>query len=95
MGGCLLFVIFILLIPASAAWSGWVMLQNYNWFVAPIQGAPKLTIGNMLGISLIMNMILAGHVKMSSDEKEKSLTETVLAGLTRMVFIPALFLFFG
>jgi hypothetical protein len=95
LGGCLVFILLIMLIPVSAWWSGWVMLQNYNWFIAPVQGAPKLAIGNMLGFSLIMNMMLAGHVKTTQEDKDKSAMEAGIEALAKMALIPALFLFFG
>ena len=88
--------LFLLSFP-SAFWTGFVLSKLYNWFVLPIQGAPALSIGNMLGISLIVNLLLYNMAKQSDEtvKNAKSWSEAFSATFANMLFIPAGFLLFG
>ncbi|RUP38899.1 MAG: hypothetical protein EKK63_11050 [Acinetobacter sp.] len=88
--------LFLLSFP-SAFWTGFVLSKLYNWFVLPIQGAPVLSIGNMLGIALIVNLLLYNMAKQSDDtvKNVQSWSEAFSATVAKMLFIPAGFLFFG
>lgn len=90
------FCLGLLLIP-STLWSGFVMLKLYDWFILPIQGAPAITIGNMIGASLILNMFFVG-VSKNEDKKfaeAESWDEIFMWSFKRIIFVPASFLFFG
>lgn len=90
------FLLFALTIP-SAFWTGFVLHKLYNWFVLPIPGAPILNIGQMLGISLIINLFLSNVQRQTDDamEKAESWTEVFTQSFAKMLMIPAWFLFFG
>lgn len=81
----------------SAWWTGFVLFKLYGWFILPIQGAPVVTIGNMLGVSLILNFILYNVSKSSSSvmDKAESWADIFSDSLVKMIMAPAIFLFFG
>lgn len=89
-------VLLCLTLP-SALWSGFVLFKLYGWFILPIQGAPTVTIGNMIGVSLILNFILYNISRTSSSimEKAESWADVFSDSFTRMLMVPATFLFLG
>ena len=93
--GCLVAILFFILLPFGVLFDGFVLLQNYNWFLLPIHGAPILTIGNCIGISLIVGMLTVGLVQSKKDDEEKPLAEKLLEGIGKMIVYPLVFWFFG
>lgn len=89
-------VLLCLTLP-SAWWTGFVLLKLYGWFILPIQGAPAVTLGNMVGVSLILNLILYNVSKASSAvmEKAESWVDVFSDSFSKMLMVPAIFLFFG
>lgn len=81
----------------SACWTGFVLLKLYGWFILPIQGAPAVTLGNMVGVPLILNLILYNVSKTSSAvmEKSESWVDVFSDLFFKMLIVPAIFLFFG
>ena len=94
--GCLVFILALIMMPLSAWWHAFVMLKLWNWFILPIQGAPALTIGNCMGVSLIVGLLTYGLVNMNKDQnKDKSPSEMLGAAFAKVLLVPSLLLFFG
>lgn len=94
--GCLVFIVALVLMPLSAWWHAFVMLKLWNWFILPIQGAPALTIGNCMGVSLIFGLLAYGLASMNKDQnKDKSPSEVLGASVAKIVLVPSIMLFFG
>jgi len=94
LSGCFSGIILLMLTPFSAWWSGAVMLKIYNWFIFPIQGAPPMTLGNMLGFSLLISMCIAGWSK--NEKTDKNTWNSVFVNaIAKAVTYPTMFLFFG
>ena len=96
--GAFFTILFLLLLTIpSALWTGFVLHKLYNWFVLTIPGAPILNIGQMLGISLIVNLMLCNVQKQTDNtvEKAESWVSVFSTAFAKMLFVPAIFLFFG
>jgi hypothetical protein len=95
LGGCLVFLVYFLTIPFSAWWAGYVLLHLYNWFLLPIQGAPVVTIGNMLGVMLIIQYCTMYLMKWETNSESKPWTTILFTIIGKVYLVPALMLFFG
>lgn len=88
--------IFLILMLPSVWLNAYALLVNYNRFLLPVQGAPHLVLGNMIGIALIFALLTAGLKRKDVSEKHKDdWTMIFISGAFDMVMIPLGSLFFG
>lgn len=90
--GCAIVICTVILSPFAAWWSGFVMLKIYNWFIMQIPGVPVLTIGNMIGISMLLSLPLIHCIK---TDKNKPMDEVFSDAVTKMFFYPLVALFYA
>lgn len=95
LAGCLVAILFLIFLPFGVLFDGFVLLQNYNWFLLPIHGAPVLTIGNCIGISLIVGMLTVGLIQSKKEDDSKTTAEKLIEGIVKMIMYPLVFWFFG
>lgn len=52
-------------------WSGYVLSILWRWFVVPSLGAPVLTVGYAIGLSLVVGYMTQRHSKVDDPDWEK------------------------
>ena len=95
LGGCAVLFISLLATPLTAFWTGFVMLQLYNWFILPIQGAPAVGIGNMLGAALLVQLTTFFLLRVESKKEIQPWGTVAWELFARICLVPAVFLGFG
>ena len=78
----------ILLTPFEVAWSGFVLVKLWAWFIVTTFNLPALRIPQALGLCLIAKFLTSS----TSDAKEKHSTGEAIA---LSIFVPLFALFFG
>jgi hypothetical protein len=68
--GKLVYVVGIAVVGAILG--GWVLSVMWQWFIVPAFDAPALTIGQAIGLSLIISSLQVKHAKESDDEDWKA-----------------------
>ncbi len=92
--GCMVIFCLLILAPFGTWWSSYVLLKIYNWFILPIQGAPVLTLGNMVGVGCIVAMFTLPHIK-GPKTNEDTWANVFSEAVVRMITYPLIMLFFG
>ena len=92
-GGWALSAFLITVIPLTI-FNGWVLSVIWNWFIpTTFDGAPVLTVGQALGVSLVVSSMVSVARKGSRDDK--SLGYHVLFGLAFGIVRGLIFLLLG
>lgn len=91
----------LMLVYPAVYYNGFVLLSLYNWFLASIPGFPALTMGNMIGLQLILGFMISTPLawQLSKLTKEKEKDKTALKFfVTYAVYLflpPTITYFFG
>ena len=81
----MLFLAGTALFVVAVIFEGLVFSLLWKWFVVPVFGAPVLTIGYAIGVSLIVGMLTA---KVRKQEHSPDVVEVLSQGLaTPLVFL--------
>jgi hypothetical protein len=88
--------IFVILMLPAVWLNAYALLVNYNRFLLPVQGAPHLVLGNMIGVALICALLTAGLKRKDASEKYKDNWAAIfLFGICEIIIVPLGSLFFG
>ena len=84
----LVFIILIAMVYPAAWFGGWVLLTLYNWFLASVAGAPVLTLGNMIGLDLILTTMVVSPlaIRLKSAAKTTDPIELLSQAIVQMFF---------
>ena len=91
--GCFAVLAVVVLTPASAILSGWVLSKLWAWFMVPALNLPALTIPAAIGISLVVSY-LTYHTPVRAKETQGAV-EAMSTAAVDMFLRPLLALFFG
>lgn len=88
--GCIAILVALISYPFLWAWSGWVLMVLWWWFVVPL-GAPEVSMAQGVGLAALV-MLVRGHRKADGTE---DLTEDLPGIIARGALIPAYILLVG
>lgn len=95
------FSVWLITIVPITIWRGWVLSVVWNWFIPnTFHGAPVLTIGQALGVALVVSVLtygigVAASNGVSKDARGKSTLFLVSSSLVTSLISGALFLLLG
>jgi hypothetical protein len=82
-------IVALLFVPFSIWMQSSVMLQTYNWFLAPYPSFPALTLLNFVGVSILFSMFVIGFHKGKPDDEKYS--EYLVSLILRSFFYNGVF----
>lgn len=95
------FSVWLITIVPITIWRGWVLSVVWNWFIPKtFHGAPVLTIGQALGVALVVSVLTYGigvtaSNGSSKDVQGKSMLFLVGTSLVTSLLFGALYLLLG
>ena len=93
-GVFLLAYIFVVLLPAGALWSAFVLTHLWDWFVVSTFGAPLLSLSSAMGLAVLARMFQSTP---EADKKvpDESLGWNIFTLTTKLVIGPFVALALG
>ena len=83
-GGCLALIIVLIL---GTIFNGWALMLLWGWFVVIPFGLPALSLGQALGLSMVVSFMTYQYIDCQPD-KDQSGTEKVLTAVAYSIFRP-------
>ncbi len=77
----------------SPIWRGYALSKLWLWFIVSTFGAAPLGIAQSIGLALVVSFLT--HQLDSYEDKEKSVTEKLVAAIIITFLSPAMALLFG
>lgn len=92
--GAWLWLVFILSIPWTIAWRGYVLSVLWAWFVVTTFEAPALSIPAAIGLSLVVGFLTQQYQQTKTDNDQDQ-TIRIIVGLGITIGAPAFALLMG
>jgi len=70
--------LFFVLLVVSTLLNGWVFSILWAWFIIPVFGLPALTIGQAIGLSMVVTFLTYQYVDNQKSDKETNYAVIVL-----------------
>ena len=78
------------IIAISTLINGWVLSILWGWFIVPVFGVQAITLGQAIGLSMVVSFLTYQYIDAKKDENNGAWTAVAVA-----IFRPLFALFFG